>query len=399
MMVRNPISLYFRPWKELSKLPQPFFVLAGAMFVNRMGTMALPFLAIYLTRQLRFSPSQAGFVLALFGATGFIVSPLAGRLSDLVHPVRVMQGSLLFSALFMALFPFANSYHSVIIVTIAWAIASESFRPASLTLRAELAPPDMRKQSQTLLRLANNLGMSVGPAVGGFIAYRSFAALFYVDAITGALASLFMIVFFRAKLSRTEVTGPRRPFFSMLEALRDPLYVPVLAGLMVVMLVFYQHDSTLGLWLVHDLKLTERFFGVLFTINTLLIVALELPINHYTAKWSHRVILPLGALLFAVAWGSLAFLPNAFGAVFSVVVWTFGEMILFPGMVIYVMDIAPTGRRGEYMGLYAMAMSASLIVGPWAGTVVFEKLGATILWIGTFILGLLAAALFTRVRS
>ena len=68
------------------------------------------------------------------------------------------------------------------------------------------------------------------------------------------------------------------------------------------------------------------------------------------------------------------------GAFASVVVWTFGEMILLPGSSAYAAEIAPPGRRGEYMGLYTMSFNIAFAVGPWVGANVLDRWGPRTLW-------------------
>jgi len=81
------------------------------------------------------------------------------------------------------------------------------------------------------------------------------------------------------------------------------------------------------------------------------------------------------------------------------VVWTFGEMMLFPQASAYVADIAPAHRRGAYMGAYSLAFSLAFAVAPWAGTTVFARFGAEVLWSSVFLVGLVSAAIMLRVTS
>jgi MFS family permease len=82
-----------------------------------------------------------------------------------------------------------------------------------------------------------------------------------------------------------------------------------------------------------------------------------------------------------------------------VIVWTFGEMFLFPSLAAYVTDVAPKSRRGEYMGLTQMAMSLAFAVGPWAGTAVLERFGGKTLWLASFAFGLLGTAMMLRLKE
>ena len=77
----------------------------------------------------------------------------------------------------------------------------------------------------------------------------------------------------------------------------------------------------------------------------------------------------------------------------TVVIWTFGEMLLFPAMVAHLGEIAPDRQRGAYMGAYSMSLSVALTIGPWIGTQLLSAFGATVLWSAMFGSGSLAAVL------
>jgi MFS family permease len=163
--------------------------------------------------------------------------------------------------------------------------------------------------------------------------------------------------------------------------------------------VFFQHEGALPLFLVQDLNLSTAFYGMLFTINTLMIVFLEVPLNAATAHWPHRWALAAGSLLFATGSGLFGFASGPGMIVFGIVVWTFGEMMLFPQASAYVADIAPPHRRGSYMGAYAFAFSIAFAIGPWAGTTIFAHFGATTLWTSVFLVGLVATVIMLQVTS
>jgi MFS family permease len=140
-------------------------------------------------------------------------------------------------------------------------------------------------------------------------------------------------------------------------------------------------------------------YGFLFTINTIMIIIIEIPLNSAMANWSYRRTLVLGSILFGAGFGALALARTFIEVALTVMIWTFGEMILFPGMSALVSELAPEGRKGEYMGLYMMTFSVAFMLGPWLGTLAFEKYGATIFWTGNLIVGILSAVLFTLTKK
>ncbi len=392
------------PWRDLRTLPREMWVLAVATIVNRAGMMALPFLVLYLTRHLKMSESDAGLVLSVYGIGALITSPLAGRLSDRFGPLHIMQLSLLLSGGLLFVFPWVHHYSAILCLAFCWAILNEAFRPASMSVISDWVEPERRKSAFAFSRLAINLGMSIGPAAGGFIAAFSFTALFFIDGATSVIAGIILVfaalrpvVPKAASRSGSSPAGETAPRSASVFADRRFLYF--LAALLPVIIVFFQHNSTLPLFLVHDLGLAESDYGILFAINTIMIILMEVPLNTGMSHWSHRHALSLGCLLWGVGFGALMFATNMITAALTVAIWTFGEMILFPATAAYVSEVAPAQRRGVYMGIYQMTFSLAFILAPWLGTQMLERFGAAWLWGATFILGCLSAAMMWKIKS
>jgi predicted MFS family arabinose efflux permease len=380
-------------WRALAKLPRRMWILSAAALINRAGTMALPFLTLYLTRALAFTPARAGAMLGLYGAVAFAAGPASGKLCDRWGTNRMMTGCLTVSALVMLAFPFAKSPAAVAAMTALWALSTEGFRPAVMTAVSESAPPEMRKQAYALNRLAVNIGMSLGPALGGFLAAASFPLVWVVDGATSLAAAAVLF----ALLPPAPRAGDGKEALKVsAQGLTDPLLLWCLLAAFPVSLVFFQHEAALPVYLVRDLGFSAAFYGMLFTVNTLLIVAFEVPLNHATAAWPHRRSLQVGCGLFAAGFGAYGLGARAWNMVFATAIWTFGEMILMPSMTAYVTDISPEGRRGEYMGLYMMGFSLAFMAGPWAGLATLDRWGPRPLWAACAALGLLSAALFKR---
>lgn len=365
-----------------------------ATFINRAGTMALPFLALYLMKQMGLGAARAGQGFIVFGLGAMVAAPLGGWLADRFGPLKVMRTSLLLSGLLMMALPLIKDARSFFLLIGLWALVSEGFRPASMSILTDLAPPELRKAVFSLNRLAINLGMSVGPALGGFIATRSYHGLFWADGATTLAAWAVLMLMVRHRPHKHQEGGDH----ALLTALRDPVLGYFLLAIIPVIIVFFQHEGPLPIYLVRDLKLPESFYGSLFTINTLLIVGLEVRLNLATAHWPHRRTLMLGSLLYAVGFGAMVAAHTPAAIIVTVVVWTFGEMILFPGMSDYVASIAPPHRRGAYMGLFSFTFSVAFSLGPWIGTWMLDAWGGRILWPLMGLLGTASALALSRIR-
>ncbi len=389
--VRSPLN----PWRGLSGLPREVWLLFATNLINRAGMMILPFLVLYLTRELHFSLARAGFVFAVYGATATLTGPMAGKLSDRIGALPIMRASLISSGLALLLYPLARSFPMVVGMTVLWAACAEMFRPTSLAAITHVVTAAQRKPAYALNRLAINLGMSIGPALGGFLATVSFRAMFVVDAATTLVAGAVLTL--TAWRLATGGRGTPPPVddahIEVRSIFRDRRLAIFLLASVMVGIVFFQHESALPLYMVQYLGMSPAFYGTLFTINTLLIVALEVPLSAATARWPNTWSLVTGSLLFAIGFGGLAFLSSAGGILALVVIWTFGEMMLFPAMAAHLGEVAPVSLRGAYMGAYSMSLSIALTLGPWMGTQLLGAIGPAGVWSVMFALGVLAAAL------
>ncbi len=390
------------PWRGLKNLPKNLWLLFATTLINRSGTMVIPFLAIYLTQKVGVSPAKAGLVIACYGLGALFTSPFIGKVSDKVGALRIMKFSLLGSGVVLLMYSFFDDFIAIIVITLIWAVISEAFRPANLSLISEMVNPAQRRPAFALNRLAINLGMSIGPVIGGFLALVNFHFLFYVDGITSIIAGIFLIItskknFYEHKakiksLSENKIEIVKENF------LQDSRLLYFLLALLPVILVFFQHQAAMPVFLVQDLHFSAATYGILFTINTVLIIFVEVPLNNSLTHWSDKKLLSIGALLCGIGFGSMAFAKDIYSIGLTIVVWTFAEMIVFPVSSAYMSEIAPKSRSGEYMGIYQTVFNLAYTLGPWLGTAVLQHFGSSTLWICTFIFGVISSMMMLGLK-
>jgi len=398
--------LALNPWKGLEGLPRDLWLICGAVLINRTGTMVLPFLVLYLTGNEGFSVGEAGFTVTLYGLGSLVTAPVAGALCDRIGSLRVIRVSLLLSGALMLVIPMVNGRLAVMGAALALAITAEGVRPASMALVTDAAPAGRHKAAFALHRLAINLGMSVGPAAGGLLASVSFPLIFYVDGVTSIAAGVVLSIVRLPLVEKSRAAAlahrsdlPGRRLRDELHAFTDRRLMLFLAALLPSLVVFFQHPAAMPLYLVRDLSMSEATYGLLFTVNTVLIILLEVPLNLAMGAWPHRRALPLGALLTGVGFGALGLAAGFPMVVITVVIWTFGEMILAPGASAWVAETAPAHRRGAYMGVFVMTFSVAFAIGPWLGAMVYDRYGGGILWGLAFVCGCLSAGLLATISE
>jgi MFS family permease len=395
-------------WRGLKDLPKNMWLLFATTLINRCGTMVMPFLALYLTKIKHTSPGEAGFVLAFYGIGSLVTSPFVGKLSDKVGKLLIMELSLILSGVVLFFYPLLNDITPIIILTFIWAIISEAFRPVNLSIISEIVTPEQRRPAFALNRLAINLGMSVGPVIGGLLILINFHMIFYINGLSSIIAGIYLIRANKKFYESVPVGKENNDFpleskstgminFSSL--FKDKHLYYFLLSLLPVQIVFFQTIAAMPLFIVKNLGLSEAVFGLLMAINTVMIIFIEVPLNNAIINWTHSKALSVGAVLCAVGFGGLVFTSNIYALVITIITWTFGEMIFFPSSAAYMAEISPPEKSGEYMGYYQMIFSFSFAFGPWLGAVVFQNYGAPVLWTLTFVFGIISTFMMLRVKN
>jgi predicted MFS family arabinose efflux permease len=357
--------------------------------------MALPFLVLYLTEGRHWTLAEASYGMMVYGAGALGAGPFSGRLADRLGHVEVLKTSLWASGALLLVLPFATTRPLLFALIFLWAGFTQAFWPSAMALLTGLAAPERRKAVFALHRLSVNLGMAVGPALGGFIAHHSYRWVFWTEGLSTLAGATLLGLLLKRQTKPPRVHG-RQPGTS---PWRNKHLAFLLLPFIPVLMVFFQIEGALPLWVVHDLGLGSRFFGLLFTVNTLLIVLLEVPLNLALGHWPHGRLLLLGSLCLALGFGFTAWATGYTMLILTTVIWTFGEMILFPAMNDAVATLAPPDRRGEYMGLLSLSFAAALALGPWLGVLSYAKAGPRSVWLSAFLVAGASGLLLGRFKA
>jgi MFS family permease len=379
---------------NIRALPKPAWILFGGTFINRFGSFVIPFLILYLTR-IGYTIAQAGLAVGAYGIGHLIASTAGGHLADRIGRRNTIVLSMFGSAGSMLALSQARSYVAIVILTCITGAVSELYRPASYALVGDLVGEEHRVTAFGIYRLAINLGFAAGPATAGFLADRSFVLLFIGDAATSIIygfIALFALPHGLRTYVKTERSGE-----ALRVAIRDKPFLIFLLATLCITIVDFQLGSTFALH-VRAAGFPSRVYGLLISTNGMLIVVFELAITQWTRRFQPRSMIALGYLLAGTGFALTGLATTVPFLVLTVVIWTLGEMISSPVATAYAVQIAPEQFRGRYLGLVMMMWSLGLIIGPPAGTFVFERNPAAV-WIACGVLGIISATLMMRRKA
>lgn len=328
-------------------------LLIGTVLSRGSAFMTLPFLSIYLSRHMDLPPLIIGLTVGMSPLMGTVGGFIGGHLSDRFGRKKVMLISIFVLAFVYFGFTVANSQGWFILLNALNGLCNSFFEPTSQAMMADVIEKENRMKAYSLRYTAINIGASVGPLAGAYFANTS-AKLSFV--LTGSTYFLYALVlsFFMYKLSIRPIVKTEKKTVSFIGAFgilkTDRALLHLILGGILVNMGYVQMDSNLPQFLQGKLENGVVIFSVLLTINAVMVVILQLPISHLTEKFKPMQVMVLGAILLAAGLWSCSLIMGWITAVFSMVLLTLGEILIFPSNSLVIDQLAPEHLRGTYFG-------------------------------------------------
>jgi predicted MFS family arabinose efflux permease len=388
-MLKIAFNRYINNFRGFSR---EIWILTIITFINRAGTMVLPFLSKYLKEDLHFSYGEVGWIMVAFGMGSMLGSWLGGKLSDKIGFYKVMVFSLFSSGVFFFILQYITSFWGLCLGMFSIMTLADMFRPAMFVSLGAYAKPENRTRSLTLVRLAVNLGFAAGPALGGLIIMgMGYKGLFWVDGSSCIIAILIFAILVKEKKKATH-QDPHATILAAASVFKDGLFWLFLYISFVTAMIFFQLFTTLPLYHSEKYGLTEFQSGLLLTLNGLLIFALEMPIVSYfeRKKVQKLKVILFGSLLMSLSFYTLLINVWAGILIISMIFISIGEILAFPFSNTFALSRAPKGHEGRYMALYTMSFSLAHIVSSKMGLEIIGRFGYQSNWMLMGTLGLTA---------
>ncbi len=393
-MLKNAFRRYFNNFKGFSR---EVWILTLITFINRAGTMVLPFLSKYLKEDLHFSYSQVGWIMVWFGIGSMAGSWLGGKLSDKIGFYKIMIFSLLTSGMLFFVLQFVTSFEGLCFSMFAIMVVADMFRPAMFVSLGAYAKPENRTRALTLVRLAINLGFATGPALGGLIIMNiGYKGLFWADGGTCILAILiFALLVKEKKKPATDQEEIRLLEAQRVSVFRDKPFWIFLTTCVITGILFFQLFTTMPLYYKEQFDLSEFQTGLLLTLNGLMIFFLEMPIVSYVERnqLNKVKVVSVGCLLMGISLFLL--LINIWVGILIIMMlfMTFAEMFSFPFSNSFAMSRSPKGHEGRYMAIFTMSFSLAHILSAKVGMEIIDAFGYQMNWAFMGCLGLIGTFL------
>ncbi|PKO12375.1 MAG: hypothetical protein CVU39_24415 [Chloroflexi bacterium HGW-Chloroflexi-10] len=376
--------------------PAQFWLMAFGMLISTMGSsMIWPFLMIYVSEKLAVGLAVVTSLMTINSVMALLFSFLSGAVADRLGRKWVMVISLLGNGLCYILMSFAGSLAAFAVLMGMRGAFHPLYQVGSDAMMADMLPKEKRANGYSILRMSNNLGIALGPAIGGFIASASYTVAFFIAAAGLIFYAVMLAILAKETLNRNGTPHVKRERFGGYSAIfKDKPFInfnliftltTVTASMVWVLLAVYAKQNY---------GVPEKMYGFIPTTNAVMVVALQYFVTRQTRKRSSIPVIAFGAVFYAVAAIMIGLGSGFWSFWMAMVVMTTGELIMVPTATTLSANLAPADKRGRYMSIHAMTWGLANGIGPVMGGILSDTISPHAPWYGAGVIGFMSVLLY-----
>lgn len=381
-------------------------MIALVTLINRSGMMVLPFLSLYLTEDLGFSLGQSSIVMSVFGLGSMVGALTGGYLADRIGYFKVVFFSLIFGGILYLTLALLSHFYALCVGVFFASLVADALRPAMSASLTVYADKNNLTRTFSLMRMAVNLGASIGPALAGLLAVVGYFWIFIGDGITSIAAGVAYYFYFRNSQSDKKKQHPsaaqteREDQSHSKNPLTDFLFIFYCISTLGYAIVFFQMWGTMPLFFRNIHQISEPEIGVLLALNGLFVFLFEMPLV-FKLENNYRIssVINVGIILLLCAMLVLNTSEQNWILYLSIFLMSISEILAMPFMMTVVLKRATLVSRGKYIGFYTMVWGSAFIFAPLIGMYCVEYFGYQFLWYAMSLIcifTLIAVGYFTK---
>lgn len=370
--------MFGRPVEYVKQFDRSLWILSTGWFVSAFGfAVSIPFIAIYFHATLGLSMSQIGLFFGAMAAVRSIFQAVGGEASDRIERIQLLIYSQICRA--VAFFGLAVSIYRdwgfwpVAVALLVNSVFGAIVQPVSNAMVSDILPKEQRLDGYAITRSAGNLGWAAGPAIGGFLAGYSYGLLFLISSAVTLLSGLVFLFFL--KPPQTARSQDRFRLADLIDIRKDSNLAKHSLLIFVLYLVVAQLMAPFSVYAVEMVKISEHQLGMLYGLNGIMVVCLQIPVTRLLARYRLTTQLALGAFVYAVGYGMVGWLAGFEYFIMAIFVVTMGEIFMSPPSLALTSRLAPEGRMGRYMGVFGFFVASGWSFGPLYGGVILDYFG------------------------
>ena len=385
------------------RYPFQFWLMFFGLIISSTGTtMVWPFLTIYASEKLLLPLAAVTSLMTFNSVSGLISSIVAGSLVDRFGRKGMMVIGLLgMAVVYLGYIPAIEFWQFALLMLLS-GIFNPLYRVGTDAIVADMIEPENRTQAYSLTRMGRNVGVALGPILGGLVLSRSYNIGFISASVALTFFGLLTIIFLKETLQRDEGKSKdslRDQLKVVSQALQNKAFTRMIASFTMMDICATLMWVVLAVYIKQNFGIGEAQYSWILTTNALMVIFLQVAITRVSQRHSPTRVMPVGAAFYAIAMIFVAVSSSFWGFLLAMIIMTFGELVAVPTATAYVANLAPPDQRGRYLGFFGLTWYIALSVGPMGAGFLSDNIGIQAPWFAGAVVGMIAVLMFLSLRK
>ena len=354
--------------------------LIGIIFLNMLGFgIIVPLLPFY-AKSFDASPWQIALIFSAFSVGTFIGEPFWGRMSDKYGRKPLLIMTICANGLCYLALAFAPNAWIAFVIRLAGGLFSGNGSIIQGYI-ADVTPPERRTRAMSWMGAAWNVGLIVGPFLGGVFAKPSLGPIgfqlpLFISAGLFLTSALFILAFIRESRQR-DLTNSYRPnrWAATGEAVRHPVIGRLMLVTFLVGFAFTGIESIFGLWAQErygwgprEIGWAFMFVGIASAFTQLLLTG---PLSE---RFGQAPMLAIGMAITVICIGLQPFSASGTMTIVLMALSACGQSVAWPNVRAMISETADPHRQGQILGLNNATGALARVAGPLCAGLSFAGL-------------------------
>lgn len=368
------------------------------------GSIVWPFMTVYIRESLVIAVMTVTVLLTVRSIAGMVSTSIAGVIMDRFGRRTALVCSMGGYGLVFGVMAFSHHLTLWVVLMAAQGVFNSMQEVGQRAVVADLVAPEGRSDAYALLRVMKNIGVATGPSVGSILVAVSYPVAFLSAAVLMWVAAAIVFWWVPETLVREDYfegetalkTQNDLGFGRILQDHRFLVYCGVFS---LIPMVYIMPMTLMPVYMKEQYGLAESNFGIMMTVNALMIVLSEFWLTRSVKRFQLERVLAVGASFYALSMLIMANANNFESFMMVMVVLTIGEMLVMPNAITFTSNLAPSDMRGRYMSVQQFAWGAGAAVGPLIAGFLNDSISPQATWYGGAVLGALATIGFVLIAA
>lgn len=365
-------------------------VLAVSLIGSIAGASAYPFLGIWAIKELHAPQSTLAFSYLIGAVLAGLMGYAGGHWSD-----RIGRRPLILAGWgFQAMVPFAllavghHVYLGLALLALLPVFGSLG-GAADQAMVADLVAPERQEPAYASVRVASNLGVTIGPVLGGALLIGGhWSHLWAGTAVLSVIGFAVAVRYIPRGGAYAPEGPPQRGSFGVI--IRDTPFLLFMLASMFATMTYVATETLLPISVTTSHHLAPAAWGILMILNPLFVTVFQLRLTRWTAGIPASLKLGIAMPLMGVPFLLLNVHGSAGVIALVITLFVIGEMLWVPTSQAVVAALAPSDIRGAYMGVFGGTWSVGWAATPFLGLQVRHAYGDATMWMCVASVGVIA---------